>query len=305
MITLNSKPINITHFPDHTAQVWKVEGLEDNNPVIEWYYENDSEIFHLMQLLCIVGNEQNKATLFIPFLPYARQDKEVSNEATFAVNPLAWILGSMANAIAQIIVVDVHSKVFEEKFRLVDDYIAHSNSSFRNIYPSSLVSIVNEYDVIIFPDKGALDRYGKLFSVPTQYSMSKVRDQLTGEILGLEFNEKDVDLHNKRVIIVDDICDGGRTFVGVADAVEFSNMQHAELSLCVTHGIFSSMPLLDSMLNRNFANIYTTDSLYMGMDNQDWIDAAKQGIKHKILRQAMLANKLHILDCISGNHLPL
>jgi len=56
-------------------------------------------------------------------------------------------------------------------------------------------------------------------------------------------------------LIVDDICDGGGTFLGLAE--ELKECNSGDLYLAVSHGIFSkgSQTLLD-----NFKSIYSTDS---------------------------------------------
>ena len=54
-------------------------------------------------------------------------------------------------------------------------------------------------------------------------------------------------------IIIDDICDGGGTFVGIADKVG-----RAPLGMYITHGIFSQG--FDALRER-FEHIYTTNSL--------------------------------------------
>lgn len=314
MILLNGEEINKTVFPDRTTQVWKLDNfIEDDENSVEWEYENDGEIFHLLQLLDLLHTECHPIKLFIPYMPYARQDKLIDNEATFALYSLMSLLSKYCPEL-EITTVDVHSDIarmvwvhggIRDAYYGDPTYSELINQKFTNIYPASLVDVVNKYDVVIFPDKGALDRYGNVFSAETKYSMSKVRDQLTGEILGMEFNEKDINLKNKSVVIVDDICDGGRTFVGVADAIDTMNLGQTKLSLCVTHGIFSNLSILDSMLGRYFNRIYTTDSLYRDMNYTDWLEASQQSVKYKILRGAIINHKLVILDCSRGENLEL
>jgi len=299
MILLDGKPINVTTFPDHTSQVWKVEGLEDAKRV-EWRYENDSEFLHLIQLIMLLEELDKEIELFIPFMPYARQDKPVSNETTFAGATCGWCIGSVGSYISKLTTVDVHSDIVIRMISGTSLALNNISPEIDNIYPQSLIDVVNEYDVVIFPDEGAKERYGKLFNPEFKYSLSKVRDQLTGEILCMRFNETDVNLRNKRCIIVDDICDGGRTFVGVSDTIDTMDAECGELALCVTHGIFSNMSILDSMLGRHFDKIYTTDSLYRGMTADDWRIDAEQSVKYNTLYNAMLTGKLSILSCDEG-----
>jgi ribose-phosphate pyrophosphokinase len=64
-------------------------------------------------------------------------------------------------------------------------------------------------------------------------------------------------------MIVDDICDGGRTFIKLAKAIQ-NQRPNAKIYLVVTHGIFSAG--FDE-LSKWFEGIYTTDS-YKHIDNE-------------------------------------
>jgi ribose-phosphate pyrophosphokinase len=57
-------------------------------------------------------------------------------------------------------------------------------------------------------------------------------------------------------VIIDDICDGGRTFVELAKAIK-DGRPTAKIYLVVTHGIFSAGY---DQLGEYFEKIYTTNS---------------------------------------------
>ena len=61
-----------------------------------------------------------------------------------------------------------------------------------------------------------------------------------------------------KFIIIDDICDGGRTFIGIAEAIK-EQVQNPEIYLLVTHGIFSAGY---NQLMNYFDKIYTTNSYH-------------------------------------------
>lgn len=108
---------------------------------------------------------------------------------------------------------------------------------------------------ILYPDKGAIDRYGEDFGVTVGYC-NKIRDQLTGKLGGFEVPI--IDQFISEVLIVDDICDGGGTFIGIADKLR-SQGYAGKLGLYVSHGIFSK-GVLCLVENNRFDHIYTTDS---------------------------------------------
>jgi len=90
--------------------------------------------------------------------------------------------------------------------------------------------------------------------VPLYHGWKK-RDVSTGKISG--FGCEPLPKGIGRVLVVDDICDGGGTFLGLFDAMNFGTGQVAA-DLYVTHGIFSQGTA--ALLSR-YGTVYTTDSI--------------------------------------------
>jgi ribose-phosphate pyrophosphokinase len=81
----------------------------------------------------------------------------------------------------------------------------------------------------------------------------KIRDVKTGHLSG--FSVFSDDLKGKDCLITDDICDGGGTFLGIADALRKKGA--GWVYLAVSHGIFShGFEKLEAALD----GIFTTDS---------------------------------------------
>ena len=68
------------------------------------------------------------------------------------------------------------------------------------------------------------------------------------------------DLPYMPILIVDDLCDGGGTFLGIANQAEGT----VPLGLYITHGIFSKG---FGELGKHFSKIYTTNSYYERDEN--------------------------------------
>ena len=107
-------------FPDKTSQVWQLpkELLEANVFEIEWKFDSESEFMHLAQLKYLIdasGDGTNQTNLIISYLPYARQDKLVSNDTTFALATFAYLLNKLY--FDSVYVDDPHSF---EAVRLID-----------------------------------------------------------------------------------------------------------------------------------------------------------------------------------------
>ena len=227
MIQLDGKPINITKFPDKTSQVWKIENITSNiTSRIDWYFEDEAEIIQLAQLKDLLDSKRNVPELHIHYLPYGRQDKDIANDATFALHTFAKLLNAMG--FLSIIITDPHSAVAEL-------LIKNSSATYKCGELQEAISRGN-IDVICFPDKGAFAKYKDLpvYSSLPRIVGSKVRDQATGHITSYTI---DGDVKGKNVLIADDICDGGATFIILAQSLLALGAKN--VNLFVTHGLFT------------------------------------------------------------------
>lgn len=226
MLKLNNQPVNVTIFNDKTSQVWKLPIIYTNSPnVIDWEFENESEVFHLYQLLHLLDENSHIMTqLNIPFLPYGRQDKGVRNDSTFALLSFRKLLEPFSHCLS-IHTIDAHNpKVLTDMF----------HNTIPNDRIKQIILETNP-DVICFPDKGASLRGYTTEGLPT-IVLDKKRNQLTGEIEGLVYNGI-LDLKDKSVLILDDLCDGGRTFIEAAKLLY--ELGAKTVDLYTTHGIYS------------------------------------------------------------------
>lgn len=178
--------------------------------------------------------------LMLPYLPAARADRGVP----FGAGVYAEQINSMFAH--QVIGIDPHSPV-----------ITRQISALTWLEPFPLIQralMSRRYDGVIAPDAGAVQRSGavaKHLGIGL-YRAEKKRDFETGEILGIEM--VDSLPSGGRYLVVDDICDGGGTFKGLAKA---TGLASDRLSLWVTHGIFSGNA---HELRQYYRQIYTTDS---------------------------------------------
>jgi ribose-phosphate pyrophosphokinase len=170
--------------------------------------------------------------LEIPYLPYARQDRVCAPGQAFSLQVLARLLGLKPKA--SVTVWDCHSPV------------GLALLGARNIGQEDIIcqcpALVNELQspntVLIAPDKGAVARtqaVAKRFGIKDIVFCEKKRDPTTGRIT--EFTVSADSLAGKTAVITDDICDGGMTFIGVAEALKARSCKR--VLLYVTHGIFS------------------------------------------------------------------
>lgn len=240
MISLNGHPIVPLIFSDHTSQVWKIDdtAFRNNDNVIRWEFENEGEFMQLAQLKMLLERKFSTAAhtiLELPYLPYARQDKEVTNESTFALYPFARLLNSLY--FDEIHVFDPHNK------ELTKDLIVGVQVGMPDI---KKICKWAKDATPVYPDAGAAMRY---VAITKALYCEKMRDPLTGTILGVKVKGK---VQKKSYIIIDDICDGGRTFIEVAKKLYAGGAK--EVHLYISHGIFSKglEPLREAGIKKIF-----------------------------------------------------
>lgn len=256
---INKKPISfeITKFPDGTSQVWHVDKIFEyaDNVEIQFLWENnEAEVIHFLMLLDLVSydeNNYNSILLTIPYMPYARQDKEINNYTTFALNTFYKMLNS---------IVSDRKKIKIETF----DLHGYNNLPVAmNIRPF-FYHVVETFkpDVIFYPDKGAYTRYNKHVNEIVLFG-EKIRDQSNGKIIDYQIrNSEYFNIQDKKILIRDDLCDGGATFVQAAKALK--KLGAGEIALCVSHGVFSKG--FDEMKEAGISQFFYTNSLIKNKD---------------------------------------
>lgn len=167
--------------------------------------------------------------LVMPYLPSARGDHDPTADAQVSARLTA------ATGIGHVICADPHSPIWAEHTGW--DTAVHTITAADLIGGSTLMGAHWEWDAVIAPDKGAVDRAGavaRVLGVPL-LTAGKARDAATGKLSG--FTAPD-GIGAGRFLVVDDICDGGGTFAGLAQVIAAAAPK-AELHLWITHGLFT------------------------------------------------------------------
>jgi ribose-phosphate pyrophosphokinase len=198
-----------------------------------------------------------RVKLYVPYFLGARSDRKFTDGG---INYLKQVICPIINSQSfdSVTVVDPHSDVLEA---CLNNFIKISNF---DLVKYALTQIDNKDSAqnrvcLVSPDAGA---YKKIFDVARKFGIektitaTKVRDMKTGNILHTEIPV--LDQHNDlKYIIIDDICDGGRTFVELAKAIK-AGRPTAKIYLIVTHGIFSAG--FDE-LKKYITEVYCTNSV--------------------------------------------
>ena len=118
--------------------------------------------------------------------------------------------------------------------------------------------LVYQCDLLFYPDNGAAKKYSEILDMPYRFG-NKKRNLDTGEIVCYEVIADKADIEGKKILIVDDMVMGGRTFVEAAKALREMGAVHVDLY--VTHLKPESRKFYNSKGNGLIDTIYTADTL--------------------------------------------
>jgi ribose-phosphate pyrophosphokinase len=236
-ILINEKPIETFLFSGGECHVRVAPSMISENTRITAYLYSSDAIMRL--ILAVDAVKRIKADtrihLTIPYFPYARQDRVCNPGEALSVRVMADLINKLD--CAEVTVFDPHSDVVGavlNRCKIV--------TLAELIEQSSLAKLVRDQNLaLVFPDAGAekkvrtlaksLSSKGSSIEV---FGATKIRETETGRILSSEVHGN---VNGRKLLIVDDICDGGQTFIGLAEALKAKGAD--EISLYVTHGIFS------------------------------------------------------------------
>ena len=159
--------------------------------IIEWLYENDSELFTLICINDYLTAHYPTASreLLVPYLPHARMDRVKNRKDVFTLKSFCNVINGMN--FDNVIVRDVHSNV---SLALLNNVVLQE--------PTYYIEEAKEKcgaPVLFYPDEGAIKRYSSLIKAPFSFGI-KDRDWDTGIIKGLNIMNPD-EVKGKDVLI--------------------------------------------------------------------------------------------------------
>lgn len=244
--------INVTFllYPDNQPHV-TVNAFEGEDVEVVCSMLNSIDVLHLLQVSNALDNLFcKKVILRIPYLMGARFDRLMNLGDSIDLKVISDLINSCG--FAKVYLYDVHS---DTATMLIKNSVNNSN-----------YHLVTEYttqdSILICPDAGASKKIIKYFewnkNIVDVVHCIKSRDLSNGNLtLKVLEPEKCTD---KNCVIIDDLCDGGGTFVGIG-----SQITPKRLALIVTHGIFSKG---FELLERYFDKIIVSNSRYQVYDSK-------------------------------------
>lgn len=200
--------------------------------------------------------------LQLPYLPYGRADRRFQAGDCWGSRTFALLLGR-SGAVETITTIDRHSN----NSLHCGNTVEIRNLSAAPFIIDSIAHFAAKTDCIpllIFPDEGARIRYTAdealssfIYAIGCKVSHCvKARHPTSGDIIKHEFSEPGLFDKAHPALVIDDICDGGATFIQLEQHIPWGR-GIVPLGLYVTHGIFSRG---FESLNVGYSHIYTTDS---------------------------------------------
>lgn len=205
----------VIQFPDGESHL-TLEDIDRKNSVsITCRIRNGEELFRMTQLSDVLKRQEiTVERMYITYLMGARMDRVVSFNEPYTLKIVADVINSFNARDVQIL--ESHSFKSLHLIKNSHDWCFRHNTK--------------DY-TICFPDAGAKERYSYHRD---GIVCSKIRDTSTGNLTGFKVENPQY-FKGGNIVVMDDLCDGGGTFVGLAPKLR--ELKPAKLTLSVVHAI--------------------------------------------------------------------
>lgn len=254
MIIVDNKKVKFTKFPNNEVlikadQFWK---KRDQTSYIRLKFETNEDLINLMFLKKHFDDKGVKCELTILYMPYSRMDR-TEGQTVFTLKYICDFINDLNFKKVQ-----VHEPHSDVTLALLD---RAEGIDMTKILVGEVMKILdfdkNNEDYLFYPDAGAEKRYSKQIEYKNILTGIKERDFSTGFIKKLDV-VGEMPKKPFRVIIVDDLCSKGGTFM--MSAKKLKELGAKEIYLVVTHceeSIYKGDILKTNLIDR----VYTTTSI--------------------------------------------
>jgi ribose-phosphate pyrophosphokinase len=211
----------------------------------------DQHLFQLLMAAHQLSEEGAKVTAVVPYLAYARQDKEFLPGEGVTLGFVAHLMRSAG--VRRLVTVDIHSAEGLALF----SFPTYSVSAIPSLVEYAKENLDLKNPVVISPDFGGSKRteaFAHLYGAPF-LQLAKTRDRTSGEVA---VKEAKVDVGGRDVVIVDDIISTGGTVRAAADTVMKQGAKRA-IAVCV-HGLFVGSAF-DSLEKASVKTVVSTNTV--------------------------------------------
>lgn len=213
-------------------------------------------VIHTINKDFSVYSEVRNCTIdvIIPYLPYQQSDREFGIGECMGLSNMTNLLRYLP--VSRYVVYMPHS---ENSINLLPKSFGVQDDKFIRHIITDVMKIQDNQIILLSPDSGAYKRMGKLTKnigfKGSVAAANKYRDLKSGDIESIQLSCDD--FNGQDVLIIDDICMGGKTFIGLAEQLRQRNV--GKLYLAVSHMI---RQFINEDLLKNFDKIFTTNSRF-------------------------------------------
>lgn len=200
--------------------------------------ESIQMLYHVTDALeNIFGEKPVCFNLDVYYLPFARQDRVCHAGESFALKVFLKQLYPLG--VNELNVFDIHNySAVESILKELNRGLLPTSYLFVNDchqkYCANVATVGHEFDHIVAPDKGAMKKAKEFRKSLPHTFLSKTR--VDGKVV---YEDLTPGTLSGKVLVLDDIFDHGTTFGALAEMLHRTQPDITELSLYVTHGIFS------------------------------------------------------------------
>ena len=271
MLYLNDNEVKFIILPNQEKRLDLplefINNLHEN--IVLWTYETDASIFELLLFDEVMAKLGHRYKLVIGYMPYSRMDRVHEANTAFSLKVIVQLLSEQTSALEEVFVLDPHSpetlnkfKEFGMKVQEIDYSLADEVMEFAN------VNLDETW--IVFPDKGAANRYN-YYKYPNVIICEKTRNFATGAIESVKIETSSNTFITKEMkpnlIVIDDLCSYGGTFVKVLEAIEkHPDINFDEAWLIVTH---AEKAMEEGKVLEKYDKVFCTDSISVPAESKD------------------------------------
>jgi ribose-phosphate pyrophosphokinase len=217
-------------FPDGESKI--TFGRIPKNSIVlvvqSTYPPVDTNLLQALSIISQVRKVSSKIYAIIPYMGYARQDRQFLSGEVVTMSIVAKML-EVAGA-KKVVVVDIHSKTALNHFKISKESVSAIPELAKYFKKLKLKNAL-----VVSPDVGGALRAKKFASLlNTDFiTLKKSRDRNTGKV---QIHSSKVDVRGRDLIVVDDIISTGGS---VVRATQFLKRQKCKrVFVACTHGLF-------------------------------------------------------------------
>lgn len=294
----------------------------DPSITIEISFEDNSDLLVLIQLVNYVRDvlkyrdksKNVKIELSFDYFPYSRLDRQVPDENgapanVFALKGVANIINSLKAD--KVIIHEPHSDmcvalvnnsvVVNATLALTEKYIHYNfwNTEDKYTKAPAMLDFSRKDIYICIPDTGAYKKYNDNIALwnkmhknigfePGVIIMDKIRDFNTGKItkIRLKSGPDKIGIKNATIIIIDDLCSKGGTFIGTAEVLK-AMYPGVNIDLVVNYLEKSSLD----------GELFTSDLIRTVVSRNTLVNKILKNIaENKFASKEVINNKLLLFD---------